>query len=127
MITKDVYGIKLLLEIRERGNSIPLIEQTLCMKFPNGDRYITGWGKTGKDDDVLLGMDVKTVIADKLLSHDIHTRQKVGSRYYQAIEGKDWYADTCVIETPVFSTVHALEKWYTDNSTSRLDQFLNKF
>lgn len=101
------------------------MDEIICLKFPTGERYITGWGKCGKENDFLLCSDVKTIIVDRLMSHDVHTQQKIGTKVIESLKGVDWFCDACVLDKVCFETIQKLELWYEQNSKSSLDQFLN--
>ncbi len=121
-----IYGIQLILQVRERNTQKILMDEIICLKFPKGSRFITGWGKCGKDNDFLLCADVKTMVVYHLISRDIHTQQKIGTKVIESLKDIDWFCDACVLDVTNFEKVTQLESWYEQNSKSSLDQFLNK-
>lgn len=117
-----------MLQVRERNTQKILMDEIICLKFPTGERYITGWGRTGKHDENHLCNDVKTMVVHHLMSLDIHMQQKIGTKVIDSLKrpNRDWFCDACVIEVTDFETVGKLENWYVKNSKSVFDQFLNR-
>jgi hypothetical protein len=123
---KQIYGIQLMLQVRQRETQKILLDEIICLKFPDGARYITGWGRSSKDDEFCLCIDVKTVVVYQLMSRNIHTQQKIGTKVIESLKDNEWFCDVCVLEVTDFEKVTQLELWYEQNSKSSLDQFLNK-
>jgi hypothetical protein len=122
----EIYGIQLMFQVRERITQKIFLDEIICLKFPTGSRLITGWGRCGKDNDFLLCADVKTIVVDRLMSHDTHTQQKIGTKVIESLKGVDWFCDACVLDVTNFEKVTQLESWYEHNSKSSLDKFLNE-
>lgn len=122
----EIYGIQILLQVRVRNTQKILMDEIICLKFPTGERFITGHGRSGKDNEFYLCSDVKTMVVHHLMSWDIHTQQKIGTKTIESLKGIDWFCDACVLEVTNFEKVTQLESWYEQNSKSSLDQFLNE-
>lgn len=122
----EIYGIQIMLQVRVRKTQKILMDEIICLKFPTGERYITGWGRTGKHGEIHLCNDVKTMVVHHLISPDIHIQQKIGTKVTDSLKGRDWFCDACVLEVTDFETVGKLENWYVKNSKSVFDQFLNE-
>ena len=123
---KEIYGIQMLLQVRERVSQKIFIDDVICLKFPEGKRFIKVWGHSGKDDEVGLNYDVVSIVVDLLSSTNVHTQQKIGSKVIQSLKNLDWFCDSCVLEVIDFESVAKLESWYVKNSKSIFDKFLNK-
>lgn len=121
----NIFSIQILLEVRERKTEKILVEQTLTLKYSDGGKLFGGWIKIDMSEHDLLQDRLKRNLLHLLESKNRHDLQKIGHKIIFAIKYKDWYIDTCVLETKQFNSITTLEEWYTNNSTSNFDQFLN--
>lgn len=121
----DIYGISVMVEVRERITNKVLFEDLVHLVFPRGERYITMFSKCGKDSLFIVDVDVRTRIAGIISSNQTHEQQKIGSKLIQSITDRKWFVDSTVVEVIDFSSISGLEKWYRENSNSKFDQFLN--